>query len=352
MILKSFMWPLRCLTTILVLHSINLWAEPRLPEFKLDGKPVPKIVATVNEVPLHSDLLQREIMAFKMMSTRAGKSVDPASESKIARTVLEQEIDLELIYQEARQLKLSVDPQVVQNEITKIKEQFPSPAMFDSALMFQGLTEELLAKKIDKHLLAEEFLRSQIIPQVKVDDSRAKAYYDQNKPMFKRPQMYDVSHIFVGTLNDTQEGQAETEEARKEAQKMIQGINAEAREKIGTVAAELESGADFFALVKKYSEDDTTKDKRGNLGVLLPDTTIPELAEAMVRLKPGQTSHIIKSSFGYHIIKLIEVVPSEMLPYAEVKADILNIMLKAETEKLKNEAVAKFRKTAKIKTFL
>ena len=114
----------------------------------------------------------------------------------------------------------------------------------------------------------------------------------------------------------------------------------------------LKKGEDFGNLAKQFSEDEATRDKGGSLGTLVPQTTVPEIADEMIRLTLGETSKVIKSSFGYHIIKLNNKIPSQLAPFEEVKADILNLLLVRETEKYKEELLTGFKKTAKIKMFI
>ena len=325
---------------------------PRLEDITIDGKPIPDTVAKVNGATLTGDLIKREMMAYKMMAARTGKVLEPGSEEKIARQVLGQAIDLELLFQKAREMKITIDPKVVDAEIAKIRDQFPSASMFESAMMFQGLTLESLQEKINRHLTVEDYLRREIVPQVKVGDKEARSYYDENQKTFTQPQMYNVSHVFVATVDPGHEGNPESEEDKKKAQAMIQAMNSDALGKIGRAQEALKAGSSFEEVVLKFSEDDASKAQGGSLGTLLPRTTIPEIAEAMVSLKPGATSEIIKSNFGYHIVKLLERVPSRILPFVEVQSDILNLLLKMETEKLKREAVQEMRKTARIETFL
>jgi len=327
-------------------------AMPRLEDITIGGKPIPATVAKVNGVTLTGDLIKREMMAYKMMAARTGKVLEAESEEKIARQVLGQAIDHELLFQKATSLKISTDPKVVEAEIDKIRQQFPSAAMFESAMLFQGLTLETLRDKISRHLAVEDYLRREIVPRVTVGDKEAHAYYDQNKKTFTQPKMYNVSHVFVATIDPAQEGNPENDAEKKKAQSMISAMNQGALEKIGRARDELASGKSFEEVVQKFSEDEASKGKGGTLGTLLPRTTIPEIAEAMVRLKPGETSDIVKSSFGYHIVKVVEHVPSRVLPFAEVQSDILNLLLKMETEKLKREAVDEMKKTARIETFL
>ncbi|GJL79429.1 MAG: peptidylprolyl isomerase [Nitrospinaceae bacterium] len=334
---------------LLLTPGMALAAEASKEPFKINGKPVPEVIAKVNGTDIRSDFLEREMVAFKLMSTQQGKEIKPESEDKIARKIVEKEIDEELIYQKARLAGIQIPSEIILKEIKNIENQFPSPEFFERALAMQHLTRGTLREKIERQLVAEKYLRQVIVPKVKMEDLAPEEYYENNKTTFMKPEMYEVSHIFVSTINPSTQGQSPDPAAKKKAQRILDGINKEARDKIDGILRKLEKGEDFGKLAKKYSEDEATSDKGGSLGTLLPQSTVPEIAEAMQKLTLGETSKVIKSSFGFHVIKLNDKVPSQLAPYDEVKADILNLLLVRETEKLKGELLAGFKKTADIK---
>ena len=88
------------------------------------------------------------------------------------------------------------------------------------------------------------------------------------------------------------------------------------------------------------------------LGHLHPDSTIPEIATEMVKLNEGATSNIIQSSFGYHILKLDEIIPSTLMPFEKVESDILNILMKRESQELFEKYLIELEKNAKIEIFI
>ena len=167
-----------------------------------------------------------------------------------------------------------------------------------------------------------------------------------------KPKMYDVSHIFVGTLDDSSQKQVADQASKKKAQRILDGINKEAQDRISAVAGKLDNGKSFSKLAKEFSEDETSKEKGGSLGVLLPETTIPEIAAEMTKLAMGETSGVIKSSYGYHIIRLNKIVASRLATYEEVESDILNLLMVRETQKLKEELLTRLKKSADIKIFI
>ena len=72
----------------------------------------------------------------------------------------------------------------------------------------------------------------------------------------------------------------------------------------------------------------------------------------MQKLNEGETSGIIKSEFGYHILKLDEIIPSKLIPFAKTKTDIMNLLLKLETQKLFTTYVEDLGNQAKIEVLL
>jgi parvulin-like peptidyl-prolyl isomerase len=336
------------LTSIATLNAADTTRKP----FKLNGKLVPEVIATVNGTDINSEFLEREMVAFELMSSQQGKTVKSESKNKIAKKILEKEIDEELIYQEARMAGVQIPSDIILKEIQKIEEQFPSPGLFERALAMQKLTRGKLREKIERQLVAEQFLRRVLVPKIKVDELSPKEYYQENKETFMKPKMYVVSHIFVSTLDPSAQGNANDPAMQKKAKRILEGVNKGASDKINAVLQKLKKGKDFGKLAKEFSEDDSTRDKAGSLGTLLPQTTIPEIAAEMERLALGETSGVIKSSFGYHIIKLNDIVPSKLAPFDQVKADILNLLLVRETDKLKKDLLTDLKKNAEIKRFI
>jgi len=133
---------------------------------------------------------------------------------------------------------------------------------------------------------------------------------------------------------------------------MAKLINEEAKSNAEAVLLKIKAGEDFIKLAKEYSEDKTTYNEGGLLGDLHPDSTIPEIAAEMVKLKEGKTSNIFKSTYGYHILKLDEIIPSTLIPFEKGETDILNILMKRETQRLFKQYIFTLEKNAKIEIFI
>ncbi|MDP6735608.1 MAG: peptidylprolyl isomerase [Nitrospinaceae bacterium] len=337
-------------SAFLLTFSVEALADTN-SEFTLNGKPVPRVVATVNGTELTADLLKREMIGYKLMASRQNHALETRDEQKIAQGLLMKAIDAELIYQQGIKKNIKIDSATIERELNHIQSQFPDKKLFLAALAAQRLTFDVLKKNIEMQLVKEEFIRMEIAPGVDVDDARVKSFYDENKATFKKPETFQVSHIYVATP-DTSEGKAESAEDRAKAKEIIDWVKKEARKKIDEAALILKAGGIFSSVAQEFSEDAKTAEKGGDLGFIMQGQSLPEITDAMIKLKVGETSGVIESSIGFHIIKLTNKKASRPIALEEVKAEILNHLLKFETEKLLRVYLSKLRKKSDIKIFI
>ena len=344
----------RCLLGAL-LFLINQSGVPFVAEsateFMINGKPVPKVVAKVNGTELSSDLLKREMIAYQLLANRQGKNIETEDEGKIARGLLMKAIDDELIYQQGLKQNINIDSATIDRELNHIQSQFPDKKLFLAALAAQRLTFDVLKKNIKKTLVKEAFVRANIAPKVRVNDDKVKSFYDKNQATFIKPETFKVSHIYV-SIPAPGDGEAESIEDRAKAKEILDWVKNEARKKINQALSALKNGDPFTSVVKEFSEDPKTFDKGGDLGFMMKNQTPPEVSSAMVKLKVGEMSSVIESSLGFHIIQLTEKKESHVIPLDEVKPEILNHLLKLETEKQLKNYLSGLRKQSEIKIFI
>nr|MBC8282586.1 peptidylprolyl isomerase [Nitrospinota bacterium] len=181
-------------------------------------------------------------------------------------------------------------------------------------------------------------------------DESVKDYYNANRERFSKPVLYRTRHILIATIPAPEK--LEDEADQKKASRMARMINDEAKSKANEVLRKIKAGGDFIQLAKEYSEDEASGQNGGVLGDLHPDHTIPEIAAQMVKLNEGQTSDIFQSAFGFHILKLDEIIPSTLIPFEEAESDILNILMKRETQSLFKKYLIDLEKNAKIEIFI
>jgi parvulin-like peptidyl-prolyl isomerase len=317
----------------------------------ISGKPVPQVVAKVNGTELTSDLLKREMIAYRLLASRQGKTMETKNEEKIARGLLMKAIDDELIYQQGLKQNINIDSATIDRELDHIQTQFPDKKLFLAALAAQRLTFDVLKINIKKTLVKEAFVRANIVSKVQVHDDKVKSFYDKNKDTFIKPETFKISHIYV-SIPAPGDGEADSPEDRAKAKEILDWVKNEARKKIDWASLSLKSGKPFTSVAKEFSEDPKTSEKGGDLGFLMKNQTLPEVSSAMVKLKVGEISSVIESSLGFHIIQLTEKKESHPIALAEVKPEILNHLLKLETEKQLKNYLSGLRKKSEIKIFI
>lgn len=321
-------------------------------EIKIHGKPLPETIASVNGTALSSQALKSDLAAYKMFMESQGREFSAKEQEQMAKELVGRAIDSELIIQKSKEMKIKIPSETVQKELEQIRKQFPSEETFIAALAFQHHTTATLKTKIERQLTEEEFLRKEIAPKVKVDDSKTEAYYKENQKVFMKPEMFEVNHIFISAADTSREGKTEDKEAQQKANRILAMVDQEAREKINSVLQKIKKGESFTDLAKKYSDDEASKNNGGSLGTLPKENILPEIADTMVKLKVGETSDVVKSQYGYHIVKLTAKTPAQLTPFAEVKSDILNFLLKKEVMEKRKSYLEQLKKSASIKTFL
>ena len=320
-------------------------------EFMINGKPVPNVVANVNGTELGSDLLKREMIAYQLLANRQGRNIETEDEGKIAKGLLMKAIDDELVYQQGLKQNINIDSATIERELDHIQSQFPDKKLFLAALAAQRLTFDVLKKNIKKTLVKEEFVRASIASKVQVNDDKVNSFYDKNKATFIKPVTFKISHIYV-SIPSSGDAEAESLEDRAKAKEILDWVKNEARKKINLASLALKNGETFTSVAKEFSEDPKTFDKGGDLGFMMKNQTLPEIASAMEKLKLGEISTIIESSLGFHIIQLMEKKESHVIALDQVKPEILNHLLKLETEKQLKDYLSGLRKKSEIKIFI
>lgn len=156
------------------------------------------------------------------------------------------------------------------------------------------------------------FKTDSFLKDVQVSDQEIKEYYNENKDKYHKEAEVKARHILFRVSEDAPE--AEVAKVKTEAQKVLD----EAKQK----------GADFAELAKKYSQGPSAP-KGGDLGYFTRNQMVPSFAEAAFALKPGEISGLVRTPYGFHIIKLEDARPERTIPLEEARSQI-ELTLKRE----------------------
>jgi peptidyl-prolyl cis-trans isomerase D len=143
-----------------------------------------------------------------------------------------------------------------------------------------------------------------------VTDQDLQAYYDQHRDEYRVAEQVKVSHILIKTPLPAP--------GAKEDEKGV----ADARAKAEDVLKQLKAGGDLAKLAEKYSDDPGSAKSGGELGWIGRGRTVPEFEKAAFSLGKGQTSDLVKSSYGFHIIHVEDKQAAHLKTLAEVKSEI------------------------------
>jgi peptidyl-prolyl cis-trans isomerase D len=156
-------------------------------------------------------------------------------------------------------------------------------------------------KRVVSYVLLD---RATLQPQVAVTDRDIELYYQDRREEFRQEEEACASHILVKVrAGEAGEGRPD-EDARRIAQGLLDRLRA---------------GADFATLAREHSEDQGSAGSGGDLGCFPPGRMVPEFDDAVFALEAGQVSDLVKTSFGYHVIRLASRREATVLPLAQVK---------------------------------
>lgn len=134
-----------------------------------------------------------------------------------------------------------------------------------------------------------------------ISDEEAQAYYDEHKAQYVASEKRLAAHILVTPGSD----------------------EAAAKTKAEDLAKQLDNGADFAELAKANSDDTLSAEQGGKLDWFEPGVMDPTFDAALFALNKGEHSGVVKTDFGFHIIKLLDVQAGATVPFVDVKAKIV-----------------------------
>lgn len=202
--------------------------------------------------------------------------------------IIEKIIDLEL-----KKQNKTISTEEIDQELQKTIAMYGGQEALEAAIASYGYTIEDVKKDLKMKSSATKLIGSEIA----ITEDEMKEYYEANKASFATPGQVRASHILV-----------ETEEKAKE------------------IKEKLAAGGNFEALAMENSTDEGSKLSGGDLGFFSSGQMVPEFEAAAFALKVGEISDIVKSDYGYHIIKLVDRKEATSPTYEQSKDQIKEIM--------------------------
>jgi len=265
-------------------------------------------------VPIFEELIRQGLLEekFRRLVTD-GISASPAELQDQFRYANEKvKLDYALIKPEELEAKITPDETEIKAAYEKNKAKYLVP---ERRIVRYGLVDTNQARQ-----------------QVQVSDDELKAEYQQNIQQYQVPNRVHVEHILFMTVGKPD---AEVEEIRKKAEDVLK---------------QAKKGTNFEDLAKKNSEDPGTKDKGGDLGWVIQGQTVPEFEKTAFSLPKGTVSDLVKTQYGFHIIKVLDKETAHTKSFDEVKDSLRAPFLLSKADKFASDTADKLSATVRKST--
>jgi len=310
---------------------------------KTGTKATAELAASVNGKDITTAELEKEFIA------RTVGSNPPAPEEvhDAKMQLLEQMINDEILVQLAAKEGLTASDAEVALKFNEFKSQYTDD-VFQEQLKKQQLTVDDIKKQLRMTQSIAKLVNKEITSKISVTEAEITDYYNKNKENFNPPPSYHLLHILVTPAPENEVRNLKNDDAKNPA---------DAAAKAARLLHDIQSGQDFGVVARDYSEDSNSAPAGGdiqfqsleNLGNI--DS---KLAEIVKNMKVGETSPVVPSRFGYHIVKLVEKDPGGQkdLSDTRVKAQIHQMISNRKDQTLKNAFSEIARNNAKITNYL
>jgi peptidyl-prolyl cis-trans isomerase C len=316
-----------------LLAAVLAAASPAWGDAK-NADPAADRVAIVNGVPLERGDFDREVFVVQKNLLGLGRPLTCGQVSSIRTDVLESMIRREVLYQDSRKAGIKPEESAIAKEIAALKQQFPTEAEYKSELTRRNLSEEALRSHLERNSSLRQYVDRKFVAKVTVSDAEMTGYYEARLDLFKQPAQARVSHILIQT--DPTWDDARRQEARRKAEQVLKN---------------LKKGQDFATLAREQS-DGPTRTSGGDLGYVRAGQLDAQLEIAVAKLKAGETSDIVETSYGFQLFKVSERKPETILAYDAVKERIRQHLLQEKARQDADQYAKTLREKASVEILL
>ncbi|MEG6520652.1 SurA N-terminal domain-containing protein [Desulfotomaculum sp. 1211_IL3151] len=301
------------------------------------------VVATVNGKDITRQELDKQsnlvFERYKQQGFDLGAEQNKEMKAQLEQNILEDLITKELVLQETEKQKLMPSKEDVDKKIAEIKEGFSNEEEYNKALEDNKITEADLKEQIVLEESSQKLYEKVTADVKKPTEEEISAFYNENKQRepIGTPERLEVKHMLFAIDSDTPGVPQRNDQEALQAAKLA-------------LAEVTQKGRDFSVVAREKSDDLGTRENGGSYTIDKgTNTTDPAFEKAAVALQPGEvTKEPVKSSYGYHIIKLEQVTPASTKTLAEVKEGI-EAQLEAQAKQAKfSQFIGDLRKNAKV----
>ncbi len=325
------------------------------------AKVLDRTVATVNDQAIMLSEFQKNAAPILEQFKKASPAAEQTPEriADIKKRILDQMIDDRLLVQEAKKKTIRVSQLEVDDGVKKVRGRFNEESEFNKELEKEGMSSDEFRKHIQDQLATIKLIDQEVKAKTPAPtDEEIKGLFDtldaivKDKPI---PGSHTASELeeLKALAKAVERRFSERVRARHILVRVSPNASKDEREtalkKIKDAQARLKKGEDFAELAKKFSDDPGSKDRGGDLSYFSRGDMVPPFDKAAFSLSVGQTSDIVTTDFGYHIIQVQEKKAAGKMSMDEIKDDLREYLFQQRGAKRFESYVKDLRSKADIK---
>jgi parvulin-like peptidyl-prolyl isomerase len=281
---------------------------------------VGNLIAEVNDTGITYQQWQNAFTSsISQYDNQTLSSMSDETLAAIKNSVTDQLVNSTLLHQYAEDQDISISTSEVDDEIGKIRDNFDSETKFNEALKRSSLTINQLKDSLSSQLMINKALEQEY-EKIEITEEEISQYYEENEDSFFQPEKIKARHILV--------------ESKEEAESILNQLN--------------DGIVDFDKLARENSICPSSE-QGGDLGYFTRGQMVKEFEDAAFSLEVGETSEIVQTEFGYHIIICDDIQEEHKPTFEEVKGNIENILTSRKQNEAVESLVTQLREEAHIK---
>lgn len=229
-----------------------------------------------------------------------------------------------LLEEEIAKRGITATQEDVQNELKTIIDKVGSKEELNKLLKQREISNAQFTEDLKTQIKIRKLVNS--LEKINISDNDAEKYYNTHKAEFTHGEQVRASHILISanTIELIQQIKAKNPDIDPtELNKKVEERLAAQKAKAESVLAQVKQNPDNFEkIAQKESDDKASAERGGELGFFPKEAMVPEFSKVAFSIKPNTISDLVKSPYGYHIIKVTDRIEPGTTPYAKVKDEI------------------------------
>ena len=304
-----------------------------------------KIAVTINGVDILESEIDRLVKPQLERIAKQSAQLPPTFAEQYAKQLreqfLEQMIRRNLLDEKVKEANIVITDEEVMSTIEEIATSQKEPLSleeFKKKMAEYGQNFDEVKKEVREGLARNQFMQAHWAGKIDVTEEDARKYYDENPKQFEQPEQVRASHILIKPefIDPNVDPNADPNEAKTVA-----------KAKAEDLLKQIKEGADFAELAKAHSNCPSAPNG-GDLGFFSRGETTPAFENAAFELGIGQTSDIVETEYGYHIIKTTDHKQASTTAFDQAKDDIIRQLTQKKQSELAEEYIESLKAKANI----